>query len=582
MQIKLINEINPKYTPTEQIMTNRGIPYEKVESYMNTTDADINSFLDLDNIEEAVDTIFKHIEKNSRILIEVDCDVDGYTSAALLYNYLKANYPEVRIEYNVHDYKRHGLDMTDNVLNNKYDLIIVPDAGSNEYNKHKKLHELGIDCIVLDHHEADKYSEHAIVVNNQLSNKYKNKNLSGVGVVWQFCRAIDHFSIKTQAKSADDYLDLVAVGLVADMMDLRDFETRRLVDKGLNMINSHSSKGNKFLKAIVDYQSYPLGNGVTPIGISFYIAPFINAVTRVGTHAERIATFECFLDEMADDELPSTKRGSRDGDIEIRTEQGIRVMNNIRNRQKREQDKGAETFGGHIDQDYLDNNSLIILDTGGTVVKDLNGLIANQMQSKYQRPTLVLRETDEGLIEGSGRGHPTSEMEDFREFIRESGYAEFAEGHANAFGTAFTKENFEKFKDYANEKLDYQNAHHEYTVDYIIDFDEIDSDMILEIAKLKNYWGQGVEEPYIYFKNVRINQNSKLLMKSNTLKLMAKDIPCIQFRAPEGAFEELAPNEYTDSIVDIVGKPNLNEFNGQVDGQIFISEYKIVGSKTNF
>jgi single-stranded-DNA-specific exonuclease len=213
MRVNLINEINPNYTATEQILTNRGIPYDKINAYLNTTDADINSFLDLNNIEAAVKMLFKHLKNNSRILIQVDSDVDGFTSAALLYNYLRANYPNARINYQVHDQKRHGLDMVDSIYQNKYDLIIVPDAGSNEYEKHKELKDLNIDCLVLDHHDAPYESEFALVVNNQLSERYENKDLSGVGIVWQLCRAMDHFSIEKPNRPADSYLDLVALGL---------------------------------------------------------------------------------------------------------------------------------------------------------------------------------------------------------------------------------------------------------------------------------------------------------------------------------------------------------------------------------
>ncbi len=582
MQINLINEINPNYTATEQILTNRGIPYDKINAYLNTTDSDINSFLDLNNMEAAVKMLFKHLKSNSRILIQVDSDVDGFTSAALLYNYLRANYPNARIDYQVHDQKRHGLDMVDSIYQNKYDLIIVPDAGSNEYEKHKELKDLNIDCLVLDHHDTPYESEFALVVNNQLSEKYENKDLSGVGIVWQLCRAMDHFSIEKLNRPADSYLDLVAVGLIADMVDIRSFETRRLIDKGLEIINNPHARGkNIFLTKIVEKQSYSLGSEVTPTGIAFYIAPLINAVVRVGTHEERIFIFECFLDEIANELLPSTKRGSKPGDTETRVEQGVRVAGNIRNRQKREQEKAAKIFGQHIDQEYLDNNSLIVLDTGGTVAKDLNGLIANQMQAKYKRPSLVVSEVD-GYIEGSARGYESNIMKDFKEYINNSGLAEFAEGHPNAFGVRFTKENFKKFIEFSNKDLDYGNAHKEYDVDFIIDYEDLDSDMILEIAKLEKFWGTGLKEPFIMFKNVIIDRTKKSLMKGNTLKLMAKDIPCIKFRAHEGAFEELAPNEYTNSIVDIVGKPNLNVFNGQINAQIFIEDYEIVGTKVNF
>ena len=582
MRVNLINEINPNYTATEQILTNRGIPYDKINAYLNTTDADINSFLDLNNIEAAVEMLFKHLKANSRILIQVDSDVDGFTSAALLYNYLRANYPNARIDYQVHDQKRHGLDMVDSIYQNKYDLIIVPDAGSNEYEKHKILKDLNIDCLILDHHDAPYESEFALVVNNQLSEKYENKDLSGVGIVWQLCRAMDHFSIEKPNRPADSYLDLVAVGLVADMMDVRSFETRRLIDKGLEIINNpHAKDKNIFLAEIVKKQSYSLGPEVTPTGIAFYIAPLINSVVRVGTHEERIFIFECFLDEIANELLPSTKRGSKPGDTETRVEQGVRIAGNIRNRQKREQEKAAKIFGQHIDQEYLDNNSLIVLDTGGTVAKDLNGLIANQMQAKYKRPSLVVSEVD-GYIEGSARGYESNIMKDFKSYVINSGLAEFAEGHPNAFGVRFTKENFKKFIELSNKELDYGDAHKEYDVDFIIDYEDLDSDMILEIAKLEKFWGTGLKEPLIMLKNVIIDRTKKFLMKGNTLKLMAKDIPCIKFRAPEGAFEELAPNEYTDSIVDIVGKPNLNVFNGQTNAQIFIEDYEIVGTKVNF
>lgn len=581
MRVNLINEINPNYTATEQILTNRGIPYDKINAYLNTTDSDINSFLDLNNMEAAVKMLFKHLKSNSRILIQVDSDVDGFTSAALLYNYLRANYPNARIDYQVHDQKRHGLDMVDGIYQNKYDLIIVPDAGSNEYEKHKILKDLNIDCLVLDHHDAPYESEFALVVNNQLSERYENKDLSGVGIVWQLCRAMDHFSIEKPNRPADSYLDLVAVGLVADMMDVRSFETRRLIDKGLEIINNPHAKGkNIFLAEIVKKQSYSLGPEVTPTGIAFYIAPLINSVVRVGTHEERIFIFECFLDEIANELLPSTKRGSKSG-TETRVEQGVRIAGNIRNRQKREQEKAAKIFEQHIDQEYLDNNSLIVLDTGGTVAKDLNGLIANQMQAKYKRPALVVSEVD-GYIEGSARGYESNIMKDFKSYVVDSGLAEFAEGHPNAFGVRFTKENFKKFIEFSNKDLDYGDAHKEYDVDFIIDYEDLDSDMILEIAKLEKFWGTGLQEPLIMFKNVIIDKTKKFLMKGNTLKLMAKDIPCIKFRAPEGAFEELAPNEYTDSIVDIVGKPNLNVFNGQINAQILIEDYEIVGTKVNF
>ena len=102
------------------------------------------------------------------------------------------------------------------------DLLIVPDAGSNDYKEHKILSDRGVEVIVLDHHEADKISTDAIIVNNQFHN-YPNKGLSGVGVVYKFCQVLDD---TLGVKYADLFLDLVAIGLVGDMMSLLDFETK--------------------------------------------------------------------------------------------------------------------------------------------------------------------------------------------------------------------------------------------------------------------------------------------------------------------------------------------------------------------
>ena len=116
--------------------------------------------------------------------------------------YIKHTFPEVELEFTVHEHKQHGLDdkvdwITDEA---RWDLIIVPDAGSYDVEEHLALGELGMDVLVLDHHEQ-LYDENGnpvisdlpntIVVNNQLSPNYQNKSLCGAGVVFKFCEVLD-------------------------------------------------------------------------------------------------------------------------------------------------------------------------------------------------------------------------------------------------------------------------------------------------------------------------------------------------------------------------------------------------------
>lgn len=170
----------------------------------------------LDNILEAAQLLEKHIKQGNKIYLVVDSDMDGFTSSAVLYNYIennyRKNYSDYSIEYHIPTGKEHGLDTLMNDLNvsKKYDLIILPDAGSNDINEHKALKQLGYDIICLDHHMVSEKSEDAIVVNNQSSDRYENKNLSGVGVVYKFLQLLDKMN---EWSDADNYLDLVAAGM---------------------------------------------------------------------------------------------------------------------------------------------------------------------------------------------------------------------------------------------------------------------------------------------------------------------------------------------------------------------------------
>lgn len=215
-----------------------------------------------------------HIAQNDDIMIQVDADADGLTSAALLINYLNMLFPayaQTHISYRLHEGKQHGVIPT--TVKDNIKLVVIPDAGSNQLEEHKELVDRGIDVLVIDHHEADIESTHACIINNQMCD-YPTKSLSGVGMVYKFCCYIDEL---LNTDYAENFRDLVALGMISDMVPLRDFETAHLVRSGLLQIR------NPYFKGMVDKQSYSLKNEVTPFGVAFYITPYINAVIRVGT-----------------------------------------------------------------------------------------------------------------------------------------------------------------------------------------------------------------------------------------------------------------------------------------------------------
>ena len=214
MKFQLIKPINPNYSTVEQILTNRNIPIDQIKHYLRTTDEDINrpELLGEEALRSAAAHMMQAVKSNKRMVVIVDCDCDGYTSAAILINYLYDLFPayvQKNLTYYMHDSKQHGLsDCIDWLLDiDNLGLVWCPDSSSNDYAEHGRLSSVNIPVIVLDHHEADHVSTDAIIINNQLSD-YPNKHLSGAGVTWQFCRYLDKL---LNTNNAEQYRDLMHI-----------------------------------------------------------------------------------------------------------------------------------------------------------------------------------------------------------------------------------------------------------------------------------------------------------------------------------------------------------------------------------
>ena len=577
-------------TAVEQVLAHRGIKPDDVEHYLNTTDQDIYDPHLIANIKQGVLMLITHISQNDKVLVQIDSDCDGYTSAATLINYLNCLFPgfvQNNIYYRIHTGKQHGIIL--DTIPDDVKLVICPDSSSNDYEQHQFLSQKGVDVLVIDHHEADQISQYACIINNQLCD-YPTKSLSGVGMVYKFCSYMDELM---NVDFADQFLDLVALGMIADMMDLRDFETRHLITKGLENIR------NPYFKGMVDKQSYSLKDGISPIGVAFYIAPYVNATIRMGTQEEKLILFESMLDYRGYELIPSTKRGCK-GQQETRVEQACRNCTNIKNRQTKARDAALETIERIIEEKkLLDNKILAIkLDTF-SADKNLTGLIANQLMAKYQRPVLLLNKviTPEPIYdgtgalikvienvswEGSGRGYDKSKFDNLREFLKESGLVMYAEGHANALGVGIPDALFTTFINYSNQALADFDFTPCYKVDFIFYGDDFRGSDIVEIAEFKSLWGQGVEEPLVAIEHINIHNGNVVLMspdKSPTLKItLPNGTSLIKFKSSQEEYEKLH-SETGCITINIVGRCERNIWNGIVTPQILIEDYEIVGEQ---
>ena len=577
MRYQLINPINPGYSALEQVLTNRGIPRSEIQHYLNTTDDDINDFnlLGGDRLRMAAIKLIQLVQTEGDALVIVDCDCDGFTSAALLINYLYDHFPSwvtYHLNWFIHSGKQHGLSDV-NVVETaaKYKLIICPDASSNDYEYHLKFLDAGVDVIVLDHHEAEIVSPNAIIINNQLCD-YPNKHFSGAGITWQFCRYIDSLLCTNYA---NNYLDLVALGNTADMMSLRSIETKHLILKGFRDENIH----NPFIATMAEANAFSIGDKLTPMGAAFYIAPFVNAMVRSGTAEEKELMFQSFLKFKAFDIILSTKRGHRPGETEQLVTQAVRVAKNVKARQTKVQDATLEKLESMIEeQNLLDHKVLLFLLEQGAVDKNVAGLVANKFMAKYQRPCCILTKVDDAY-QGSARGCDLAGVTEFKDLCENTGLTTFVAGHQGAFGIGIKEENIDKFMAATDLALRDMPEEPVYYVDYIYKGTNVNGEQILDIAQLNDLWGKDIDEAMVAIESLKVSSDmvNIYVKKDKTLKItLPSRVSIMLFHAPDDICD-LLQNISGYVELNIVGTCNANVWNGWTTPQVFIENYEIVG-----
>ena len=533
------------------------------------------------NIDKAAERLLYHLRKNSDILFVVDSDCDGFTSSSILWLYIKHIFPDARLEFTLHDHKQHGLD--DKVTwicdEAKWDLVICPDAASYDIEEHRALGELGMDVICLDHHEQ-LYDENGnpvisdlpntIVVNNQLSPEYRNKSLCGAGVVYKFCEILDEMLGINQAHN---YIDLAALGEIADVMDRTDIETNYIMLEGLKHIH------NEGFKTLVESQSFSLKEkavypyeGLGPIDIAFYIAPLINAITRMGTMKDKETLFYCFIDPKK--EVPSTKRGARPGDIELAAEQAARVGKNAKSRQDKAKTQAMDLIDFKIQKDGLADNNIIIVELDGSdnIPQELTGLIAMGIVNKYHKPVMLGRRNNNNEIQGSIRSDGNfAGLPSFKKFLEDSGLVTYTAGHDNAAGWGLNGDKLDALLNYANSHLKAEDFENCYIVDYVLDGSDYNEELLGSIAAHPEFFGNHIDEPKIIIKNIPLMNFTTMGADNSSAKIIYNDIAYVKFK--DAQFIEDVKNNRMKTLT-VYGRPNLNDWMGTKTVQIFIEDYE--------
>lgn len=469
-----------------------------------------------------------------------------------------------------HDGKQHGLKDIMSKIPDDTKLLIVPDAGSNDVDECSTLSS-HMDICILDHHESCP-NPYATVVNPQLCD-YPNKALTGAGVVWQFCRAYDEVCGYSYA---EDFTDLAALGMIGDMSNYKELETRAIVNEGLSHIK------NPFFAAMARKNKFSIDkmNGINYYSVAFYVVPFINACVRSGTMEEKDIVFRSMLTPYAFEKVESSKRGEK-GKLVCLYEEAVTVAERVKRRQTNLQDASMAILQKKIEDEHLTDHAIIAcVCEPDEVERNIAGLVSNKIQAMYQHPTLVLIKTkdvddSEIVYRGSARNYSMCENQDMRAMCLASEEVLLAQGHSNAFGAAIASSHFDAFMQKTDELYSDIDFTPSYAVDYIWNSNTIDPQRILDIGRL-NIYGQEIPESKVAVESVPLSKSNVTLMglaKGHpTIKIQVGNVSIMKFKSSEEEYEQfIQPNTY----ITLVGKCAVNEWNGNVSPQIIIDDFEL-------
>jgi len=564
------------------LLKNRGV--ENPKGMLNVSESSVHDGMLLKNMERGLNMFHWHIKNNSKIHIIDDVDVDGLTSGTEIDNYILDINPNIIITHSMNSNKIHGI-IVENLKEYDFNLLIVPDAGSSDAKQCKELVETrDMDILILDHHEMEEDNHYAVVINCQ-DGQYPNTTLSGAGVVYKFIKEYDK---KYGFAYADNYLDLVAIGMIADSMDLRNYETRYLAIEGLKKIN------NEFMKQFLVKNKILEGENINFSFVGWKIAPFVNAVTRIGNAEERKNLINAYLGKEEKKEYQPRRKCKTDPkpEIIIQTLQEcmIRETTNIKARQDKLVKKSMEDLVGIIESQKLNNNKIIIVNATDILEKSFSGLVANKLASIYKRPVIILKqmykdelknEEQELIFGGSFRSYDLFPVVSFMDVLREIDTFIMLGGHPNAGGFKIKESKIQETQDKLNEMFKDVDIEDVYMVDYEIPIGRLKEKHILQVGQWADIWGNTLKKPIFAITQVSLKvEDIQLLGDKRNLIRFEKTIGnnkivFIKKFASENLYNEMIMKNHKGLSkknnkvkLDIIGEFSINKWNGMEFPQI--------------
>ena len=501
-----------------------------------------NPFL-LKGMEETVARVERALANGEQITVYGDYDVDGITASSLLYVYLERR--GAKVNTYIPKRKSEGYGLNDEALKTIFEsgttLVITVDCGISGLHEVEQAPE-GLDIIITDHHTVPVELPKAYTIINpkQEDCSYPFKDLSGVGVSFKLCQALEQ-----RRTGTDDFweelTELAALGTVADIVPLLG-ENRELVRRGLKAMESTSLVG---LKALIKASGCNVEN-ISSENIGFILAPRLNAVGRL-EHAQSAVELLVTKDEAKAEAIAA----------ELNRENALRqdISRNIM----------AEAEALLVKEEHID--TAIVLASEGWH-QGVVGIVASRLVDKYHLPTILISIND-GMAKGSCRSIPALNL--YEAIAAESDILTQFGGHHQAAGLTLPAEKVEeftsRFKAYVREHLKPEDYIPRQTVDCLLGDHGLITVRDLEELSLLEPFGCGNANPVFAFKNALLHNHRSI----------GRDRNHLQFTVDKGDYSyktlmwnkaELLPLLCENMVADIAFMPRVNVWNNETSVQL--------------
>ncbi|MFZ1083297.1 MAG: single-stranded-DNA-specific exonuclease RecJ [Candidatus Kryptoniota bacterium] len=534
---------------------------DKANSFFRSSLDDQHDPFLMDGMEKAVDRVFKALERNEKIMVYGDYDVDGTTGAALLYMFFRKL--EADVEFYIPDRLKEGYGISvkgvEFAAANGFALLVSVDCGVAASKEIAYASAKGIDTIICDHHEVEVCPD-AVAVLDPIKPgcNYPFKFLSGCGVAYKFAKAISTRLDKPTLP--DEYLDLVAIAAAADVVPLVG-ENRIFVQAGFGAIALHPRAG---IKALFD-SSHVNHAKLTTGQVSFTIAPRINAVGRLGDAKRAVELLITDNEDLAAEfaqVLESENLHRKMLDEHTFNEAKELALTMLSGNDATSSLKFGNPVGG------IGRNSLVLHKDSwhpGVV-----GIVASRIVETFYKPTIMLATVD-GVVRGSARsvvGYDIfAAIRECSDLILQFG------GHKVAAGLALVPENLQRFSDKFEEVVTRTITEEMKTpvisIDADLDWNDVNDDFIKTLKMFEPFGPHNPKPVFrtssVYLSDARIVGNSHLKMK---LKSNGVTLDAIKFRNGESTIRQ-------GSMLDVAYSVDENHYGGNVYYQLQLKDFKL-------